>query len=528
MLEEDLFFPGKPVESDDETDLASPLSRASSITSAGGRSSVQLPPKPLDRPTRFEGTTPTPGSAFPKAISRPPSPDPPPRASLSREDGGDRASLADTTTPPGSPPGYVKMIAPHSRSAARPTLYVRTGHNGSTSALASTNPPKHHNGSAISLLHSITDSDGNLFRRRRSSTHLSSAADLQGVGQSLNSAATQQSSATSFGLPSGVKAPPSFLLRTPDKAPLNPRDHSLLEYIYYETLSSRFINSTPLSLLTTYLEYHFKGASHFTCRVPKISLTISFADARTHPPLQFTFPPIPVKTETEFDFTTEDEEDEEDPHFLSKETSPVRSTGSRKSFSSSNRSAFCDENGELLEEHRWLSMQGLLQQSSPYISLDASKGYAFTPGKKSSFTSANGKEKGRKRRQSRLPNKTLNIDLRTLNLHLHLRAKEVVGCSESMWEWVQETQRAWQREQEAQRMNGRGHSLEITRRHRSQSSLGDGPPDYKSKVLEMAREDFNQLLLNFEMYVGFSVPASHWTNLVTQGTCKIALPSTML
>ncbi|KAJ3540405.1 hypothetical protein NMY22_g4305 [Coprinellus aureogranulatus] len=215
-------------------------------------------------------------------------------------------------------------------------------------------------------------------------------------------------------------------------------------------------------------------------------------------PFNLPFPPLPVKQEVEIDSATDDE-DEDDPHLISKETSPVRSTGSRKSFSSTHRSAFSDENGELLEEHRWLSMQGLLQQSSPYISLDATKGYAFTPSKKSSFTSASGKDKGRKRRQSRLPNKTLNIDLRTLNLHLHLRAKEVVGCSESMWEWVQETQRAWKREQESQRMNGRGHSLDISHRYRSESSLGDGPPDHKSKVLEMAREDFNQLLLNFEM-----------------------------
>ncbi|KAJ3540408.1 hypothetical protein NMY22_g4306 [Coprinellus aureogranulatus] len=265
MLEEDLFFPGKAVESDDDADLASPLSRASSITSAGGRSSIHLPSKPLERYPHAESSvaaTPTPGSAFPKTVSRPASPDRPPRASLSREDGGDRSSPTDTTTPPGSPPGYVKLIAPHSRSAARPTLYVRTGHNSSTSAFPSTHPPKHHsafNGSTTSLLNSVTDSENHLFRRRRSSTNLSSAIDFHGAGQGLHSAA-QQTSSTSFVAPPHITKPQlPYLLRTPDKAPINPRDHSLLEYIYYETLSSRFINSTPLSLLTTYLEYHFKG-----------------------------------------------------------------------------------------------------------------------------------------------------------------------------------------------------------------------------------------------------------------------------
>jgi hypothetical protein len=268
MVEEDLFFPGKPVEiDDDETDLASPLSRASSIKSAGGRSGIQMPCKPLDTISQSHessiAATPTPGSAFPKALSRPASPDPPPRSSLSHEGGGERPSLDDTTTPPGSPLGYVTLVAPHSRSAARPTLYVRTGQNGSTSAFASTSPPKQFaafNGSAVSLLNSISDSaDGHLFRRRRSSAHLTSATDVQGFSQSVHSATHQSSSASLDGPSNGVKAPLPFLLRTPEKGPANPRDHSLLEYIYYETLSSRFINATPLSLLTTYLEYHFKG-----------------------------------------------------------------------------------------------------------------------------------------------------------------------------------------------------------------------------------------------------------------------------
>ena len=44
-------------------------------------------------------------------------------------------------------------------------------------------------------------------------------------------------------------------------APRNPRDHSILEAIWQGMLESRFVNSTPLSLLPTYLEYHFKGGS---------------------------------------------------------------------------------------------------------------------------------------------------------------------------------------------------------------------------------------------------------------------------
>lgn len=50
----------------------------------------------------------------------------------------------------------------------------------------------------------------------------------------------------------------SYLLRQ-YKAPLNPRDHTILETIYAEMLASRFINTNPLSIIQNYLEYHFFG-----------------------------------------------------------------------------------------------------------------------------------------------------------------------------------------------------------------------------------------------------------------------------
>jgi hypothetical protein len=43
----------------------------------------------------------------------------------------------------------------------------------------------------------------------------------------------------------------------PPGAPLNPRDHSLLEYIYTEMHAGRFINLSPLSLLTNSLPVYF-------------------------------------------------------------------------------------------------------------------------------------------------------------------------------------------------------------------------------------------------------------------------------
>jgi hypothetical protein len=51
----------------------------------------------------------------------------------------------------------------------------------------------------------------------------------------------------------------SNLVRTAPKAPVNPRDHSVLELIYTEMHAARFINLAPLSLLASDLSTWFKG-----------------------------------------------------------------------------------------------------------------------------------------------------------------------------------------------------------------------------------------------------------------------------
>ena len=50
-----------------------------------------------------------------------------------------------------------------------------------------------------------------------------------------------------------------MLLRTIEKPPINPHDHSLLETIYDEMHAARFINLEPLSLLTNLLPLHLQG-----------------------------------------------------------------------------------------------------------------------------------------------------------------------------------------------------------------------------------------------------------------------------
>lgn len=49
------------------------------------------------------------------------------------------------------------------------------------------------------------------------------------------------------------------LVRTVQKAPLNPRDHTVLETIYTEMHAKRFINLAPLSVVANGLSVWFKG-----------------------------------------------------------------------------------------------------------------------------------------------------------------------------------------------------------------------------------------------------------------------------
>ena len=131
------------------------------------------------------------------------------------------------------------------------------------------------------------------------------------------------------------------------------------------------------------------------------------------------------------------------------------------------------------KEHSWLSLQSLQQQQqqqhSPYFPLDGTYGHPFPPSIQGDLAS---------KRMSRLPTTTtLNADLRTINVHLALRSKEIIACSESMWEWVEQ----FQRESAATSMPNlnalSNWSLDMTR----------------CAILEMTREDFDLLLNNFAL-----------------------------
>lgn len=156
-------------------------------------------------------------------------------------------------------PEPISFVPPHSRSTARPTLSVKTPSSPQgNSTFAS---------SAVSLLNSLghhIPSPGEEFAppRRRSSGMVVPANDTHphGLRSRTSSHGVQsQASVESTSVPNkrATKQEP-YLLRT-YKAPRNPRDHAILEVIYSEMLSSRFINISPLSIIQNYLEYHFVG-----------------------------------------------------------------------------------------------------------------------------------------------------------------------------------------------------------------------------------------------------------------------------
>lgn len=85
--------------------------------------------------------------------------------------------------------------------------------------------------------------------------------------------------------------------------------------------------------------------------------------------------------------------------------------------------------------------------------------------------------------------KALDIDLRSLHMHLATRVSETLACAEAMWEWVV----AEQQRHAAERASGRG-------RARSVGEDADEETDVQMKAIrEMTRADFDACLSRFEM-----------------------------
>lgn len=153
---------------------------------------------------------------------------------------------------------------------------------------------------------------------------------------------------------------------------------------------------------------------------------------------------------------------------------------------------------------RVLSFPDLIRRQSPYVTLDGSRGYALSPVSHTQRRNSDKKTSG-PMRMSKLPNTTLNIDLKTLNMHLYLRAMDILGCSEPMWEWVEQYQEELAKRRSA---NGNGsHALGpggLIRPMKSDTSLNsttsmDSTDSIMNGIADMTRDDFEMLLSNFEL-----------------------------
>jgi len=89
-------------------------------------------------------------------------------------------------------------------------------------------------------------------------------------------------------------------------------------------------------------------------------------------------------------------------------------------------------------------------------------------------------------------------------MHLALRVAEIIACSESMWEWVVSYQKSYQAQRAAGRPRAGSLASEIAPRSSRLPVLPADPEmdAFKSAVLELTREDFDALLVRFDMDMG--------------------------
>lgn len=286
-------------------------------------------------------------------------------------------------------------------------------------------------------------------------------------------------------------------------------------------------------------------------------------DVRTHPPLIFTFPPPSAWPKTRSS-QAHHLDDDDDAGLSDFETSPVRKTDYhdipvRRTHNAEDSQATI--RGQPLAAggtgpDKIITTQGLLLGASPYVYLDDARFAAFSPSNKASFpssqalhapgealhlsgmpTSASNDPDAPDPHaiqkalaaleglpppsipsvdprvqqlmaalmtfKSRLPNTMLQVDLRTLNLHLALRTSEVLACAEAMWEWVLEFQaqrrKALSRKLKETDGRPRAGSVDASTSTLHVSENRQQLDPVKSAIAELSRADFDGLLSQFNM-----------------------------
>lgn len=97
------------------------------------------------------------------------------------------------------------------------------------------------------------------------------------------------------------------------------------------------------------------------------------------------------------------------------------------------------------------------------------------------------------RKASRLPNPRFDFDVGLLNLHLHLRVADILGCAESMWDYVLDYQQLHrQRHPSSPVARGLAHPKMSRKR---------AADDMHKALMTLTRRGFDELLSRFELYV---------------------------
>lgn len=205
----------------------------------------------------------------------------------------------------------------------------------------------------------------------------------------------------------GLTSPSLFFHSAPESTPKDPHDHSALEAAYNDMHAARFINLSPVSLLANVLVQYFK-------------------DVRSHPPVLVTFPP----PETEVNSAPMTQPPPRAPSRNSACSSATGSMGSSAACSSPTNSppssAHSLRNSAAAPPlNGWSSIRvnshSLVSPDQPFVMIDRCRMPARTVGRHS---------------LSQLPNTKFDFDLHSLTLHLSQTVVDVLGCTESIWEYL--------------------------------------------------------------------------------------------
>ncbi|KAH9936658.1 uncharacterized protein B0H18DRAFT_1114020 [Fomitopsis serialis] len=350
---------------------------------------------------------------------------------------------------------------------------------------------------------------GSPLARPRAPTPSSMTSYEQNIPLSAIPSIPQSTSSKSA---AGSKMSPNDLSHNvPDEPPINPHDHSLLEFIYNEMHAAKFINLAPLSLLSNMLPLYFQGV-------------------RTHPPLVVMFPPPPHEScnlgtvpdpappplTTSYAIPSQDKvspsEGGSEPadDLMSSETIAVRLE--RLDLTRINPSA----DGKT----PFVSVPQLVSGAAKYLSADMARYTAYAP--RSLFQpnkfqqkgpapplpkgakggdSQNGGDAKETWGEERLPITAVKCDTRTLNLHLSVRVQEVLACAEAMWDFVE----AYQERAGVDLTWGKASSMTSSSTGSDASNMAPRRPVQKTtrnpkwkQLLGLQRSHFDALLMRFK------------------------------